>query len=220
MLILCMKSKNLLILSTILLLLCGALVGYKTLCFATDKYHYLRNMLDVINNNTNNITKHEFDYSWMNGNVLVAHAFGAKGLKTYTNALEAFEYNYALGHRIFEVDFDLTLDKKTICSRDEEYWRYIINNEQTDVGYTYDNFKKTPLFTDYTPLDFMDIVNLLKKYQDIYIITDTKYSDEMSVYQQFTQLVDYAKEVNPLLLDRLILQIYIKEMLNYVNEYT
>ncbi len=85
----------------------------------------------------------------------------------------------------------------TILSHDEEYWRYITDNENSDVEYSYENFKNTPLFTDYTPLDYKDLVDLLCKHPDIYIITDTKYSDELNVYKQFSQITDYAKEKDP-----------------------
>ena len=172
-----------------LLTICG-IGAYKAVSFAMDKYHFLRDEIVEINKNTkDNISQYEFDYSWMEGNTYVAHAFGGKGSKTYTNALEAFEYNYDLGHRVFEVDFDLTTDNKTICSHDEDYWRYITGNEDNDVEYSYDNFMNTPLFTDYTPMDYKAVVNLLHDYPDIYIITDTKYADELSVYKQYSQIV-------------------------------
>ena len=213
-----MKNKKIVYgLLAVVLLAVLAFVSYKGLTFVMDKYHYLRDTVTEINNNTKDIVKkYDLDYSWMKGNSLVAHAFGGKGTKTYTNALEAFEYNYELGHRVFEVDFDLTTDNKTICSHDEDYWRYITGNEKSDVEYSYEVFKTTPLFTDYTPMDYMDIVDLLHNYSDIYIITDTKYADELSVYKQFSQIVDYAKETDPEVLDRIIPQFYTKEMLDYV----
>ncbi len=213
-----MKNKKLLIGLIVLLLLAGiGFAGYKAMRFAMDKYHYLRDTVSEIRRlYEENIEHYDFDYSWIGDNKLVAHGFGGKGSKTYTNALEAFEYNYELGHRIFEVDFDLTDDGVCICSHDEDYWRNITGNEDSDVEYTYENFKNTPLFTDYTPMDHKDVIDLLVEYPDIYIITDTKYSDELSVYRQFSQLVDYAKEKDPEVLDRLIPQIYTEDMLNYV----
>ena len=213
-----MKNKRLLIgIIAILLVIIAAIGGYKALTFAMDKYHYLRNIADSLERyNEENIQHYDFDYSWISDKKLVAHAFGGKGSKTYTNALEAFEYNYELGHRVFEVDFDLTDDGVCICSHDEDYWRYITDNENSGVEYTYENFKNTPLFTDYTPMDYKDVIDLLIKYPDIYIITDTKYADELSVYRQFSQIVDYAKEKDPEVLDRLIPQIYTEDMLGYV----
>ena len=214
-----MKNRKYIIITcviAVILLLLG-FAGFKAAKFLMDKYHYLRDKVTEIDNfNNNNLRHYDFDYSWMDGKVLIAHAFGGKGSKTYTNALEAFEYNYDLGHRVFEVDFDLTDDDVTICSHDEEYWRYITGNEDSDVEYTYEVFKNTPLFTDYTPMDYMDVVNLLNEYPDIYIITDTKYYDELNVYKQFSQIVNYALEVNPEVLDRIIPQIYTKDMLNFV----
>ena len=213
-----MKNRKILyIFFCVLIMAVLGFAAFKGLSFAMDKYHYLRETIDRIDQNTNDqVTQYDFDYSWMDQNVLVAHAFGGKGTKVYTNALEAFEYNYELGHRVFEVDFDLTNDDVTVCSHDEEYWRYISGNEGTETEYTYENFKNTPLFTDYTPMDYKDLVDLLCEYPDIYIITDTKYADELSVYKQFTQITDYAKEKDETVLDRLIPQIYTKEMLDYV----
>ena len=219
MLISFMKNKKFITIAVIVLILLSVLGfgAYKALLFATDKYHYLRDKVSQIDEYTDKYIRHyDFDYSWMEGNVLVAHAFGGKGTKTYTNALEVFEYNYNLGHRVFEVDFDLTTDDVTICCHDEDWWRYITDNENSDVEYSYENFKNTPLFTDYTPMDYKDIVNLLNEYPDIYIITDTKYYDELSVYKQFSQIVDYAENINPEVLDRIIPQIYNQDMLDYV----
>ena len=210
-----MKNKKIFIVIVALIVLMFA--SYKAFSFMKDKYHFLRDNIEKIEEYTkNNIRHYDFDYSWADSNRLVAHAFGGKGTKTYTNSKEAFEYNYDLGHRVFEVDFDLTNDGKTICSHDEDYWRYITGNENNDIEYSYDNFINTPLFNDYTPLDGEDIIDLLKQYQDIYIITDTKYYDELSIYKQFSQFVDYAKKNDPETLDRLIPQIYNKEMLDYV----
>ena len=213
--ILYMKNKKVFLLIIVLLLLIG---GYTLSRFLMNRYQPLKDKVDDISYNITGKVKYDYDYSWVKDNILVAHAFGGKGSKTYTNALEAFVYNYDLGHRAFEVDFDLTTDGITICSHDEDYWRYITNNENTGVEYSYDTFKNTPLFTDYTPMDYMDIINLLNDHKDIYIITDTKYHDKDSVHQQFTQFVDYAKKVNPEVLDRLIPQIYTKQMLDYVME--
>lgn len=63
---------------------------------------YLKNQVDM------DRPVYTFDYSWMDAGQYVAHAFGGIGGDTYTNSLEAFEANYARGHRIFEVDMDYT----------------------------------------------------------------------------------------------------------------
>ncbi len=213
-----MKNKKTIIISILVLFLfISGFAGYKALKFVMDKYHYLRDKVTEIDNVvTKNIRHYDFDNDWVDDYQYAAHAFGGKGTKTYTNALEAFNYNYELGHRVFEVDFDLTIDGVTVCSHDEDYWRYITGNENNDVEYSYENFKNTPLFTDYTPLDYKDVIDLMVEYPDIYIITDTKYADELSVYKQFGQLCEYARAVDESVLDRLVPQIYNEEMLDYV----
>ena len=213
-----MKNKKTIIIAIIVLfLLISGFACYKALKFVMDKYHYLRDKVTEIDNVvTKNIRHYDFDNDWVYDYDYVAHAFGGKGTKTYTNSLEAFKYNYELGHRVFEVDFDLTTDGVTVCSHDEDYWRYITGNENNDVEYSHENFKNTPLFTDYTPLDYKDVIDLMTEYPDIYIITDTKYADELSVYKQFGQLCEYAKTVDENVLDRLVPQIYKEDMLDYV----
>jgi len=214
-----MKNKKLVLSAVLVLILVfGCLAAVKAYGFVMDKYHFLRDTLALIDARTNKVQQYDLDYSWVKDNVLVAHAFGGKGSKTYTNSLEAFEYNYGLGHRIFEVDFDLSEDLVTICSHDEDYWRYMSHHEDDGMEYSYENFKNSPLFDDYTPLDHKDIIDLLCKYPDIYIITDTKHSDKIKVYQQFSQIVDAAKKADPSVLDRIIPQIYTKEMLDYVMD--
>ena len=211
------NKKTIIIVILVLFLFISGFAGYKALKFVMDKYHYLRDKVTEINNVvTKNIRHYDFDNDWVDDYQYVAHAFGGKGTKTYTNALEAFNYNYELGHRVFEVDFDLTTDGVTVCGHDEDYWRYITGNENNDVEYSYENFKNTPLFTDYTPLDYKDVIDLMVEYPDIYIITDTKYADELSVYKQFGQLCEYARTVDESVLDRLVPQIYNEEMLDYV----
>jgi len=51
----------------------------------------------------------EYDYSWVSGACpYIAHACGGIDGATYTNSREAFIHNYELGHRIFEIDFNLS----------------------------------------------------------------------------------------------------------------
>lgn len=171
-------------------------------------------VLLIINYSTNN--KHyDFDYSSIANNSIIAHAFGGIDDKDYTNSLEAFEYSYSNGIKVFEVDFDLTKDNVLICSHDEDMWRNITNSS---LDYTYDNFKKTLIYNKYTPMDYMDVINLLNKYDDIIIVTDTKYSDRKTVKKQFEQLVNYAERINSDVLKRIVPQIYSESMLEYVMD--
>lgn len=72
---------------------------------------------------------------------LVAHAGGAIREKEYntfyTNSLEALQQNYSLGHRLFEMDFYLTSDKKLAAVHD---WNQFGN--KNDVALSSDEWKK------------------------------------------------------------------------------
>ncbi len=202
-------------------LLISALLGYKVISFAKEKYHYLREHIDNIEELVDydykrNTKKYNFDYSWVNDNKYVAHAMGGLNEYTYSNSLEAFNHNYEQGHRIFEVDFDLTSDYYMIASHDEDLWRQQAKIEDDEFEYSLKNFKESKICNGLTTLDYKDIVNLLNEHKDMYVITDSKYSDEYKVRMQFSQLVNYAKQVNAEVLNRIIPQIYSERMLDYL----
>lgn len=217
------KTKKIIISSVLILVIClGGFIGIKGYKFLQEKYHFLRENIVAINDKLDShiaINNHyDFDYSWIDVQKTVAHGFGAAGAtnsKIYSNSLDAFKKNYELGQRVFEVDFDITNDYQTVCSHDEEFWRYNAEIDE-DIEFTYENFMNSLIYKRYKPLDYKGIIDLLNEYKDIYIITDTKYFDKDSVYLQFSQLVNYANEVNPEVLDRLVPQIYNEEMFTYV----
>ena len=200
----------------------GGFVGYKGIKFFQEKYHFLRENIvevnDKLDKHISTTNHYDFDYSWIGDNITISHGLGALGStksKIYSNSLNAFETNYELGQRIFEADFDITEDLVTVCSHDEEFWRYNAEIDDSEP-FTYENFMNSKIYTKYEPLDYKGIIDLLNKYEDAYIITDTKYYDKESVYLQFSQIVNYAKQVNPEILDRIIPQIYTEDMLGYV----
>ena len=158
---------------------------------------------------------YDFDYSWMEEvPPLIAHAGGGIEDATYTNSREAFEANYEIGHRIFEIDFDLTDDSALIASHGETKWRKITENES--LIYSEKNFLETPIYGKYQPMTYQDVVDLMARYPDAYLVADTKYYDRSTVMLQFSQLVKYAEDIDPDILDRIIPQIYNEEMLDWV----
>ena len=214
------KNTKIIITVLIVVLLCAS--GFVGIKFFQEKYHFLRDNLiasnDKLDKHIETTNHYDFDYSWVNNQRTVAHGFGAMGStksKAYSNSLDAFETNYELGQRVFEVDFDITNDYVTVCSHDEAFWRQNANISD-DVEFTHENFMNSLIYEKYKPLDYKGILDLLNKYEDIYIITDTKYLEKDKIYLQFSQLVNYANEVNPSVLDRLVPQIYNEDMFGYV----
>lgn len=190
-----------------------------------QKYLELCGRIDAIQPVTvvQNAAPHEaydFDYSWIEDtDGYVAHAFGEVDGITYTNSLEAFEENYARGHRVFEVDLEYTRDDYSIVlTHDEESWRAERVDVPEDFAFTHDNFMSTPLNGRYTPLDLEDLIELMEEYPDIYIVTDSKYYDRQSVILMFSQIVREAEKVDPEILNRIVPQVYNEEMFWLVME--
>ncbi len=190
-----------------------------------------KNELDMIQNEevTDKIVStteqdciHQFDYSWTEMvPPLVAHALGGINNNTYTNSLEAFLYNYEQGHRVFEVDFFITDPEKTlVAAHSDSHWRRQISTNRFPIkrDFTYSNFMNQKIYGKYTTMDYRDIIGLMITYPDIFIITDSKFTDKDSVLLQFKQLIDYANEMDPTVLNRLIPQIYSEEMLDWVMD--
>lgn len=157
---------------------------------------------------TNN--NRSYPYPWLS-HQLIAHAFGGIDGKTYTNSLEAFETNYRKGFRLFEADLVLTSDGYMVAKHGWDD-----NPERKPL--TLQQFKSTQIPGGYTPMDFEQIAHLMNTYKDVYLITDTKAFDTVTVKKQFKIIVDTARKVNPAILDRIIPQIYNEEMLPAVLE--
>lgn len=203
----------------VVVLLVGIAAGYGK---AKSVYH---NILNTIHSESERIIDtmeahhYNFDNSWggEEGSRLLSHALGGIDGKTYTNSLEAFEANYALGHRVFEVDLDITDDYIMVGSHDSGRWRKMTGMKE-DVPYSLENFLSTPLYDRYTPLDYRQIIDLLVKYPDVYLVTDTKYRDKTTVLLQFSHLVKYAQETEPEVLERIVPEIYTEEMIDWVMD--
>ena len=152
----------------------------------------------------------KLNYNWTKNRV-IAHAFGGvtldDGRYDYTNSREAFQENYGLGFRVFEADLMLSSDGALVAAHDWE--RYGTTSplpiSQFENGIYYDG--------QITQMTGGDVIDILIQYPDIYIMTDTKYTDPNSYRLQFSQLVYLAQQKNAVqVLDRLIIQVYNQSM--------
>lgn len=150
--------------------------------------------------------------------LLIAHAMGGLEDGKYSNSLEAFTVNYKKGLRVFEADFQVTSDHVMVLRHDWTKKRGQKGLLKED-GYipTAEEFLTTPLYGKYTPLALSDLFELMKKYEDVYIITDTKGKEHDEVISDFGLLVDTARQTDSLdCLSRFIVQIYNDEMYDAV----
>lgn len=147
----------------------------------------------------------------------IAHAMGIIDDTDYTNSLEAFERNYELGNRVFEVDFRTTIDDKLVAVHDwNQGYQEGIDSEHVP---TEECFTSTLILGKYTPLTLENILILMKDYEDIYIVTDTKSRNiekEKKIFEEIYRIAINTGTTE--VLDRIIVQIYNDEMLETVRE--
>lgn len=161
---------------------------------------------------------YNFDYSWLENGPYIAHALGGFQGSIYSNSYEAFLFNYEAGQRIFEADFSLTDDGDVVLLHTEYEWENRIRPSDK-FAFTTQNFLSFLYDGKYHTMDYHTLIDLMIEYPDIYVITDSKYLDQPSVEQEFSQIIEYAKNSSsPSVLDRLIIQIYLPEMLDWVME--
>ena len=159
---------------------------------------------------------------WQKGNALIAHAFGEVDNKIETNSREAFINAWNNGFRVVEGDFTYTSDGVLVLRHDfEKDGSYTRLEIPTDKDQVMDSktFMETPVIYEQTPLRAVDLMYLMLEYPDMYLVTDTKDTDKATVQRQFRDLVGIAKNMgHPEILDRVILQLYNKEMIKWIRE--
>lgn len=176
--------------------------------------NYIENVFNkrVLDYNNNIYIVHNFDYSWTEDNIYIAHAFGEIDGNTSTNSLEAFYTSYEKGIRIFEVNFSITSDNKLAAIRNWNDATEILNLPDNKIPPSQEEFTNSKILEKYTPLSLENILKLMQKYPDIYIVTDMKQLDDSYISVQFEHIVNTAEKIDITLLDRIIPQIYNEEM--------
>lgn len=164
---------------------------------------------------------------WYDNYDVICHALGLteEGYE-YTNSKEAFEYNYELGQRVFEVDLQLTSDNVMVLRHDWDYHdlgqgEYFNWSEDFMPVPTAEEFLAAPIYWKYTPLSLADWFEIMKNHPDIYMVTDSKFSLEEpeKVSEQFRIIVDTAIDNGyEDVLSRVIVQIYTEDMYEQVME--
>lgn len=165
---------------------------------------------------------YNFDYSWIEKGPYIAHALGGVEGSNYSNSYEAFTMNYQAGQRLFEADFSLTTDGDVVIMHTDNEWKNRLkspnapSSSTNNLPFTTANFLSSLYDGKYHTMDYRKLVDLMIEYPDIYLITDSKYTDQPNVEKEFTQIIEYAKSRDASVLDRFIIQIYHPEMLDWV----
>ena len=140
----------------------------------------------------------------------VAHALGSVEGVTGLNCLEGFREHYDAGERVFEVDLRMTADGAVVLRHD---WSADIQEGVSPAAVpTLDECLSKPIYGQYTPLSFRNLLLLLAQYPDVCVITDTKLTDTEAVVMQFRSMVDEAHKLGlSYLFDRIVVQVYSPE---------
>lgn len=148
----------------------------------------------------------------------VAHALGEIDGKEYTNSKDAFLNSYQNGFRVFEADLMQTTDHVMVA---RHYWGKDLSDPKSKGGkpVSYARFKNIKLYGKYTSVSLKELFELMDKYPDTYLMTDTKDSDAAAAKDDFSVIVQTAKEMKKeYLLDRLIIQIYNQPMYHAIKQ--
>lgn len=142
-------------------------------------------------------------------NKYMAHALGGINGQAYTNSKEAIENSYKKGMKLFEVDVKLTSDEKLVCvhgwsKKDYEERLGITYNKENSVM-SYEQFINTKIKGKYTTMSFEDLVNYMKKYNNIYVMIDVgrkSYDETKKIYTEILNITKNKKILNRLITGR------------------
>ena len=143
---------------------------------------------------------------------VIAHATGGYKDTKYLNSVESFENSYKNGTRLIEMDFNLTSDNKVVAFHENREKLMGLPSKFTYADWT--NTYKYPAPFNVQKIDLPILVKLLKKYPDVYIVTDHKRN------QAVMGEIIKAFQDNNIPLKQLIPQLYTFEDIEYYKTYT
>ena len=147
-------------------------------------------------------------YNWEDEKLIV-HALGKYNNTIYTNSYEALNYwYYEKNMRLMEADFLLTKDNHIVLAHDFDH----LKNKPT-----LKEFKQFYAKGYLTPMTFEDLAIFMKKNEDLFIITDTKYVDKINIQLEFDEMNEILSRYNGVK-KRFIIEIYNEEMFLFLKE--
>lgn len=154
---------------------------------------------------------------------MVAHAMGAVDGFAGTNSMDAFYASYEKGFRVFEVDMILSADGQLVLRHDWDETTYDQLGQSTgEAAETMDfrTFRHATIAGKFTPMTVEDLIRLLRRYPDIWIITDTKEIDADRIEQQFQALYQAFRSQNATsCASRMVVQLYHYDMKEIVDQF-
>ena len=129
---------------------------------------------------------------------LIAHAGGSYLGMRYLNSLEALSHNYALGHRLFELDFSWTADDHLVAIHDwKTTWARLFPDADHASVPDRDGFLHARMIDNQTPLDLPRLRDWLAMHEDARIVTDIHGRDLYGLQRIRTELGPQQRQIIP-----------------------
>ncbi|MCU7835971.1 MAG: sulfatase-like hydrolase/transferase [gamma proteobacterium symbiont of Taylorina sp.] len=101
----------------------------------------------------------------------IAHAGGSIDNYKYTNSLEALNFNYKNGFRLFELDIIKTSDNIYVAAHDWDHWSKI-TDYRGSLPPSQKVFLEQKIYTKYSPMDMGSINSWFSEHSDAILVTD------------------------------------------------
>ncbi len=123
-----------------------------------------------------------------------------------SNSLEGLEQCASVGGCAVELDLSFTSDGRLVCIHD--WSREYIDTLTEGEAPTWEEFKLSSIYWNFTPIDIDDAAEFLAEHPDMYIVTDIK--------ERFGDAVSAVKQAfgEKRLCDRVVIQVYSEEEYN------
>ena len=127
----------------------------------------------------------------------IRHALGAFDGHIYLNTIEAADFWYEKGSRLFEVDVRITSDGVPVLSHGwnksglPKDFPFPFDTEKSSI--THEEFKKSLLWGKYKASDIHELADFLEKHQDAYIMIDigrANYTETKKIYRAIVREVN------------------------------
>jgi phosphoglycerol transferase len=156
--------------------------------FREIKYLYIKLRLNNFSQLIFNSNKYSIKYE-----NFIAHAGGTINNHKYTNSLEAINFNYKKGVKLFEFDLNLTSDNQLVAVHDWESWQNMTDYKKK-IPPNKKDFINTKILKKYTPLDLDKIINWHNSHEDTIIFTD-KFDDLKTLLKSFPKNENFYHEI-------------------------
>ena len=164
---------------------------------------YIDNITSLLNQNLTNKDKWKYE-------LFVMHALGGYNKTIYTNSYEGLNYYYLVKKmKLMEADFQLTNDSHIVTAHDYSAFNHRIPS--------FEEFNNSRTNGNLTPMTFEDLVIYMYDHKDLYIITDTKYTDLERIeieFNEMTEILSKYEDVN----ERFIIEIYNERMYEFLRQ--